>query len=123
MSTRIRVSGTSVPLVFILIVCPVLGRAIDFQPVSQEELKMVSEPKAPGAPAIILYRQVDRDDSRSGTIHEDNYYRIKIFTEEGRKNGDVEIPFIKGLSDVIRIRARTIKPDGSIVLFDGNVFD
>jgi hypothetical protein len=117
-----RVFVPSVLVIYVLTLSP-LARGIDFQPVSQEELKMVSEPKAPGAPAIILYRQVDRDDSRSGTIHEDNYYRIKIFTEEGRKNGDVEIPFIKGLSDVIRIRARTIKPDGSIVLFDGNVFD
>jgi len=97
--------------------------SVDFQPVSQEELKMTSEPKAPGAPAIILFREVDRDDSRSGTIHEDNYYRIKIFTEEGRKYADIEIPFVKGIDDVIHIRARTIKPDGSIVLFDGNVFD
>jgi len=110
-------------VIYLLTLCPVLARGIDFQPVSQEELKMVSEPKAPGAPAIILYRQVDRDDSRSGTIHEDNYYRIKIFTEEGRKNSDIEVPFIKGFSNVIHIRARTIRPDGSIVLFDGNVFD
>ena len=84
---------------------------------------MTSEPKAPGAPAIILFREVDRDDSRSGTIHEDNYYRIKIFTEEGRKYADIEIPFVKGIDDVIHIRARTIKPDGTIVLFDGNVFE
>jgi len=97
--------------------------SVDFQPVSQEELKMTSEPKAPGAPAIILFREVDRDDSRSGTIHEDNYYRIKIFTEEGRKYADIEIPFVKGIDDVIHIRARTIKPDGTIVLFDGNVFE
>ena len=33
---------------------------IGFQPVNPEELKMTSEPLAPGAPAIILYRQVDR---------------------------------------------------------------
>ena len=57
---------------------------VGFQPISPEELKMTSEPKAPGAPAIILYRQVDRDDS-GNTAHEDNYYRVKILTEEGRK--------------------------------------
>ena len=34
-----------------------------FRPVSPEELKMTSEPAAPGAPAIILYREVYRDDS------------------------------------------------------------
>jgi hypothetical protein len=39
--------------------------SVGFQPVSQDELKMASEPKAPGAPAIILLRQVDRDDRES----------------------------------------------------------
>jgi len=83
---------------------------------------MTSEPLAPGAPAIILYRQVDRDDN-GRTSHEDNYIRIKILTEEGRKNADVEIPFSKENSNVVGIRARTIKPDGSVVPFDGKVFD
>jgi hypothetical protein len=36
---------------------------VGFQPVSPDELKLTSEPHAPGAPAIILYRQVDRDDN------------------------------------------------------------
>ncbi len=58
--------------------------AVNFQPVSPDELKMTSEPKAQGVPAIILFRQVDRDD-RGHTAHEDVYFRIKILTEEGRK--------------------------------------
>jgi len=84
---------------------------------------MTSEPKAPGAPAIILYRQLDRDDSANGKIHEDSYYRIKIFTEEGRRNADIEIPFLKGFDQIDHIQARTIKPDGSIVDFDGKVIE
>jgi hypothetical protein len=96
---------------------------IGFQPVSPEELKMTSEPLAPGAPAIILYRQVDRDDSGRGTIHEDNYYRIKILTDEGRKYGNIEIPFVKEADQVVHIQARTIKPDGSIVDFDDKVLE
>jgi|HubBroStandDraft_1064217.scaffolds.fasta_scaffold00538_15 hypothetical protein len=95
---------------------------VGFQPVSQDELKMTSEPLAPGAPAIILYRQVDRDDN-THTGHEDNYFRIKILTEEGRKHADIEIPFFKGNEDVVGVRARTIKPDGSIADFDGKVFE
>ena len=95
----------------------------NFPPVSQAELKMTSEPKAPGAPAVILYRQVDRDDSAQGDFHQDNYYRIKILTEEGRKNADIEIPFVRGLEQVIRIQARTTRPDGTTVDFDGNVVD
>ena len=93
-----------------------------FQAVSQEELKMTSEPKAPGAPAIILYRQVDRDD-RGLTAHEDVYFRIKILTEEGRKYADVEIKYWKDVGSVVGIHARTIKPDGSIVDFGGKAFD
>ncbi|MGB9203726.1 MAG: DUF3857 domain-containing protein, partial [Terriglobales bacterium] len=95
---------------------------VGFQPVSPDELKMTSEPLAPGAPAIILYRQVDRDDNIH-TPHEDNYFRIKILTEEGRKHADVEIPFFKESQDVVNVKARTIRPDGSIVNSDVKVFE
>ncbi len=84
---------------------------------------MTSEPQAPGAPAVILYRELDRDDSQQGTVHENDYYRIKILTEEGRKRGNIEIPFVKGVDDVVHIRARTIKPDGSVVEFSDKVFE
>lgn len=101
---------------------PTSASAVSFQPVSAEELKMTSEPKAPGAPAIILFRQVDRDD-RGLTAHEDVYYRIKIFTEEGRKYADIEIPFLKEQGNIVNLHARAIKPDGTIVNFSGKAFD
>jgi hypothetical protein len=93
-----------------------------FQPISPDELKMTSDPLAPGAPAIILYRQIDRDDN-GRTSHEDNYFRIKILTEEGRKYADIEIPFFKESSNIVNIRARTISPDGGVTNFDGKVFE
>jgi len=96
--------------------------AVNFQPVSPDELKMTSEPKAAGVPAIILFRQVDRDD-RGHTAHEDVYFRIKILTEEGRKYGDIEIPFRKEQGNITNIHARTIEPDGTIVNFTGKAFD
>jgi Domain of Unknown Function with PDB structure (DUF3857) len=92
-----------------------------FQPVSPEELKMTSEPQAAGAEAVILFRQVDRDDT--GNAHEDNYLRIKILTEEGRKHADIEIKFLKQDESIVNIKARTIRPDGSIVNFDGKIFE
>jgi hypothetical protein len=95
---------------------------VGFQPVSTDELRITNEPLAPGAPAIILYRQVDRDDN-GRTSHEDDYIRIKILTEEGRKHADVEIPFLKGSQDVVGVKGRTIRPDGTIVNFDGKVFE
>ena len=95
---------------------------IGFQPVSGHELSMTSEPAAPGAPAIILYRQVDRDDN-SRVTHQDNYFRIKILTDAGRSYADVEIPFIKGTFDVSNIHARSIAPDGAITNYEGKVFE
>ena len=108
--------------VVLLLIAAAPAWGVGFQPVSPEELKMTTEPKAPGAPAIILFRQVDRDD-RGLTAHEDVYFRIKILTEEGRKYADVEIPYWKSDGKVVGIHARTLKPDGSIVDFSGKAFD
>jgi len=99
------------------------AKAEGFQPVNPDELKMTAEPQAPGAPAIILYRQVDRDDT-GHTAHENDYFRIKILKEEGRKYANVEIPFFKeNGNNIVNIRARTIRPDGSIANFEGKAFD
>ena len=97
--------------------------ADDWMPISPDELKMTGLAEAPGAPAVILYRQVDRDDSNIHTPHEYNYLREKIFTEEGRKYADAEIPFVKDQYNIVNIRARTIHPDGSVVTFDGKVYE
>ena len=94
--------------------------ATDWLPIAPEDLAMTSEPKAPAAPAIYLYRQVDRHDNVPDEV---DYLRIKILTEEGRKYADVEIPYEKGSERVDHIAARTIHPDGTIINFDGTVYD
>jgi hypothetical protein len=94
----------------------------DWLPILPEEIKMTSVPEAPGAPAVYLYRQVDRKDlGRANT--EFNYARIKILTEEGRNYANVEIPYRRGTTAISNIRARTIRPDGTIANFDGKVYD
>jgi len=98
----------------------------EWQPISQEELKMTRVPEAPGAPAVYLYRQVDRNDmgvQRGRGATEYNYVRIKVFTEEGRKHANVEIPFQRQRTNVSNIRARTVRPDGTIANFDGKVYE
>ncbi len=109
---------------FAFLICAVLAShavaAFEWLPIDANELKMTSEPNAPGAAAVYLYRQVDRSD---WSYYEDRYDRIKILTEEGLKYADVEISY-DGQGEVIRdIHARTIQPDGSTVDFDGKVFD
>lgn len=120
-----RVSATSLVVtsliaLVVLLSTTTLGQG--FQPPSPDELKMTGEPLAPGAPAVILFRQVDRNDDRN-TAHEDNYIRIKILTDEGRKYADVEIPIYKSMGNIVNVHARTIRPDGSIVNFDGKIFE
>jgi hypothetical protein len=94
--------------------------AEDWQPIAPEDLTMRSTPKAPNAPAIYLYREVDRDDNEPA---ETIYERIKILTEEGRDRANIEVPYLKGSQSVRIYGARTIRPDGSIVKFDGEIFD
>lgn len=91
--------------------------AADWPPISPEELRMSEEPLAPGAPAIYLYRQVDRDDEQG---REYNYVRLKILKEEGREHANVEIEYVKNLTSIRDFRARTIQPDGRIVNFKVN---
>jgi Domain of Unknown Function with PDB structure (DUF3857) len=110
-----------IPLIWTSVFCGPASAQI--QPVTPEELKMTSEPQAPGASAIVLYRQVDRNDNDRLAPREDDYFRIKILKEEGRKYGDVEIPFRKGNGDIEHVSGRTIRPDGSIAPFDGKVFE
>jgi hypothetical protein len=97
--------------------------ADEWLPIDPAELKMTSEPKAPGAPAIYLYRQVDRKEAGRTAHTEFNYVRIKILTEEGRKYANVEIAYPKHVTGISNIRGRTIHPDGSIAVFDGKTFD
>ncbi len=118
-----------IPFLFVLIMVCLLclpTRKIiggdDWLPIDPADLKMTSEPKAPGAPAIYLYRQVDRKDSgRANTEH--NYVRIKILKEEGRETANVAIPYLSENTKIANIRARTVHADGSVVNFDGKVFD
>lgn len=78
---------------------------------------------APGAAAAILdWVEVDEDSNSTSS----EYYRIKVFTEEGKKYADVEVPYMAGYpvkGRVSGISARTIQPDGTIVPFDGKVYD
>jgi hypothetical protein len=92
----------------------------DWQPIDPADLALKDNPKAPGADAMILYRNSMIDARESSDLE---YLRIKIFTQAGAKWADVEIPFIKGFDDIKDIRARTIRPDGTIVNFDAKPFE
>jgi hypothetical protein len=58
------------------------------QPPSPDDLKMTSDPKAPGAAAVILYREETEDDPHHfSTV----YTRIKVLTEQGKAAATVHV--------------------------------
>jgi hypothetical protein len=85
-----------------------------------EELAMTAEPRAPGASAIYLYTQVDRDDTTSS---ERTYRQIKVLSEDGRNLANVTINYNKEQESILDIEARLVQPDGTIVPFSGTVYD
>ena len=63
-----------------------------FPTVSKEELTMTSDPKAPGAAAVYLYREETEDDPHAfRTI----YARIKVLTDAGKSAAVVHISYPK----------------------------
>jgi hypothetical protein len=97
----------------------------DWLPIPPEDLALKDNPASHGANAMILYRSSDVNEKYVNTdgAYIDNYLRIKIFTQEGTDQGNVEIPFFKDSQDIKDLRARTIKPDGTIVNFEGKPFE
>lgn len=98
-------------------------KAQDFRPATPEELAMKSVPNDAGAEAAIL-DWVRVDDDTTATSAE--YFRIKILTEQGKKHAEVELPYVPAYpvkGKIGDISARTIRPDGTIVKFDGKIYD
>ena len=114
-----------VGIVSIMVVIALVGvarpvRAFGWITANPDELQMTSEPLAPLAPAVYLYRQIERSD-RGGW--EKVYLRIKILTEAGRKYANAQIRFLKYRESIHDVEGRTIEPDGSIVNFDGKTYE
>ncbi len=73
---------------------------------------MTSDPKAPGADAVYLYREEKTDDH----LHYHGYYvRIKVLTEKGKDLATVHIPYERRSFKVTDIQGRTIHPDGTVI--------
>ena len=107
-------------LTLALITLPV-ARGYDFPAVSDEDMKFKEVPGQPGAPAAVLYHE-EIDDDEKNHYHM-TYKRIKILTEAGRRYADVIVPFYKGYTRIDDVSARTIHADGTIVPFDGKIYD
>ncbi len=107
---RMPIALPIVGSIFLLAV-PTLALA-QFQPVNPDELKMTSDPKAPGAAAVYLeIRQVEDDNLH----YESHYARIKVLTEKGKELATVELPYVIHNYKITDIKGRTIHADGTEV--------
>jgi hypothetical protein len=108
------------PLFVLFAALPAL--AITWTQPTPEELKMTSDPAAPNAEAVYLFREETVDDK----LHYHSLYaRIKVLTEKGKDYGDVELPYeadgrYDGHGyDINDIQGRTIHSDGTVIPFTG----
>jgi hypothetical protein len=83
-----------------------------FQEPTKDELQMTSDPKAPGAAAVYLYREEIVDDDKH---YHATYARLKILTEKGKELATVHIPYERGNFKVTDIKGRTIHADGTVI--------
>jgi Domain of Unknown Function with PDB structure (DUF3857) len=83
-----------------------------FQEPTSDELKMTTDPKAPEAAAVYLYREEKTDDQ----AHLHSFYeRIKVLTEKGTELATVQIPYEYGKFQIAGIQGRTIHADGTVI--------
>jgi Domain of Unknown Function with PDB structure (DUF3857)/Transglutaminase-like superfamily len=83
-----------------------------FQAPTKEELEMTSDPNAPGADAVYLYREERSDDN----LHYHSYYvRLKVLTEKGKELATVRTPYERRSFKVTDIQGRTIHRDGTVI--------
>jgi hypothetical protein len=98
-------------LLLLVLAAPTLVRA-QFQPPTDEELKMTADPKAPGAAAVYLNVEEVTDDP----MHFHSFYaRIKVLEEKGKDLATVNIPYQQTDSNITDIKGRTIHPDGTVI--------
>lgn len=117
---RIHAAVSIVALTLSALALPVRTAAQKFQAPTKEELQMTSDPKAPGAPAVFLYRE-ERIDNFNHYVS--GYARIKVLTEKGKEWATVEIPYDPETDGMPIIEGRTIHSDGMVVPLIGKAED
>jgi hypothetical protein len=104
--------------VFLGIALPGAARGVDFPPVTDAERALTTVPGAPNASAVVLFHKgefqmldpASHEVSSRLSVEE----RIKILTEEGKSQGEIEIEH----SEYVRLSGfagRTIQKDGTVV--------
>jgi Domain of Unknown Function with PDB structure (DUF3857)/Transglutaminase-like superfamily len=132
---RVRVSRMRIARYISLVLCGFVSllayaQKEDWLPITPQDLQYKEVPGNKGAAAVRLYyAQHINDNTSSWFIYE----RVKLLNEKalnpdarGKTYADVEIPLFN-FDDIVEsitdLKARTIKPDGTIVEFNGKPFE
>ncbi len=115
---------TILSLIFILLgSTSLLGRpagSVEWKPITSDEMKLTTVDGTSVAPAICLFSEVFTDDIAGREHH---YVRIKVLTQEGRSQGDLVIPYAKGVWDLTNLHVRTVQPNGAVAEDPGTAID
>ncbi len=97
--------------------------AFDWDPVTDAEKSMKSNPLDPGSGAVVLFKRGQMDviekSSLFWTTRIQIYVRMKVFNDAGRDAGTISIDTNKFVR-VTQIEGRTILPSGEIVPLDSS---
>jgi hypothetical protein len=91
----------------------------EWLPIAPQDLQIKAVPNRPGDAAIQLYFSYYKDDDANFISV---YRRIKVLNDAGKRFADVEILLDRDES-LKDFKARTIRPDGSLVEFHGKAFE
>jgi hypothetical protein len=95
-----------------LAVLPSRAFAATWPPVPPDAWTQKARPDSGGRDAIILSEEGTAQDK--GSSYRFTFSRrLRIFTEDGRDAGKLEIDYLKGRSKLIEVAARSIRPDGT----------
>jgi hypothetical protein len=97
--------------------------AFDWDPITDAEKSMKSNPLDPGAGAVVLFKrgriEVLEKQSLSWTTRIVTYERIKIFHDAGRDAADIKLDAYK-YQRLSKVEGRTILPSGEIIPLDSS---
>ncbi len=97
--------------------------AFDWDPVTDTEKNLTSNPLDPGSGAVVLFKRgridVEHPTSSLWQTRFSTYTRIKILTDAGRDAANVELESPKFLR-LTKVEGRTILPSGEVVPLDAS---
>lgn len=93
-----------------------VGGRSDWKTITQQELRLNAAAIGdPNADAVVLLRKGELNDNDPEGTNLRVYVRIKIFTEAGRRYGEVRLPYKVEQCKITDVKARTVRPNGSII--------